>query len=309
MYQYDIFGKELNGFAKLNARFGKVWENVSEKILVGADYKTDGNLGIGAVYDDETPPYRSASNSASGYRRRPFYDIPFVNQIGAYAENVFDWTFAGRKLAVTAGVRFDWVNSLTSVAPRVNASIDIFPEIFTLRGGWGITSKAPTALHLYPNYAYHDMLNYNGMSNSIPEDERLLVATTRIYDTKNYDLEIAKNRKAEIGFDINIAGRYRISVTAYDELMKNGYMFSLIPESFVLENYQLYEVAQRIPGNLPTLKKSESYNVFTSYYTPTNNLKMRNSGIEYEIDLGRFEAIRTSFYINVAWMRTSTSNR
>lgn len=309
LYQYDIFGKELNGFAKLNARFGKVWENVSEKILVGADYKTDGNLGIGAVYDDETPPYRSASNSASGYRRRPFYDIPFVNQIGAYAENVFDWTFAGRKLAVTAGVRFDWVNSLTSVAPRVNASIDIFPEIFTLRGGWGITSKAPTALHLYPNYAYHDMLNYNGMSNSIPEDERLLVATTRIYDTKNYDLEIAKNRKAEIGFDINIAGRYRISVTAYDELMKNGYMFSLIPESFVLENYQLYEVAQRNPGNIPTLKKSESYNVFTSYYTPTNNLKMRNSGIEYEIDLGRFEAIRTSFYINGAWMRTSTSNR
>ena len=309
LYQYDIFGKELNGFAKLNARFGKIWDNVTEKILVGADFKTDGNLGIGAVYDDATPPYRSGGNSASGYRRRPYYDIPFVNQVGVYAENVFEWTFARRKLAITAGARFDWVNSLTSVAPRVNASIDVFPEVFTLRGGWGITSKAPTSLYLYPNYAYHDMLNYNGMSETLPESERLLVATTKVYDTKNYNLEIAKNRKAEIGFDLHIAKRFHISVTAYDELMKNGYVFSLTPETFVLEQYQMYEVAKRNPGTIPTLKKGECYNVFFNYYTPTNNLKMRNSGVEYEIDLGRFEAIRTSFYINGAWMRTATSNR
>lgn len=309
LYQYNIFGRELNGFAKINARFGKVWENVSEKILVGADYKTDGNLGLGAVYDDETPPYRSASNSASGYRRRPFYDVPFVNQIGAYAENVFDWTFAGRKLAVTAGVRFDWVNSLTSVAPRVNASIDIFPEVFTLRGGWGITSKAPTSLYLYPNYAYHDMLNYNGMSETLPESERLLVATTRVYDTRNYDLEIARNRKAEIGFDLHIAKRFRVSVTAYDEYMKNGYVFSLTPETFKWTQYQEYKVAATNPGGIPLLTAGETYNTFFYYYTPTNNLKVRNSGVEYEIDLGRFDAIRTSFYINGAWMRTATSNR
>ncbi|MDD6364634.1 MAG: TonB-dependent receptor [Bacteroidales bacterium] len=306
LYQYDIFGKELNGFAKINARLGKSWEKVNERILVGADYKTDGNLGKGAVYDDATPPFRT-TNMSSGYRRRPYYDIPFIHQIGLYAENVFDWTFAGRKLAVTAGVRFDWVNSLTSVAPRINASIDIFPEVFTLRGGWGITSKAPTSLYLYPNYAYQDLVNYNGMSSSIPEEERLLVATTRVYDTRNYNLEIARNRKAEIGFDALIAGRFRISVTAFDELMNNGYTFSITPESIKWTQYQQYEVASKNPGGIPTLKAGTTYNTFFTYYTPTNNLRIWNSGVEYEIDLGRFDAIRTSFYINGAWMRTSTT--
>lgn len=307
IYRYNIYGKELNGFAKFNLNFGKSWDNINERILVGADYKTDGNLGIGAVFEDETPPYR-AVGSSSGYRRRPFNDVPFIHQVGAYVEDNFDWTFARRTLVVSAGVRFDYVNGLTSWAPRVNASLDLIPDVMTIRGGWGITSKAPTAMYLYPNKAYADQYNFNGMDVKLPEQERLLVATTRVYDVTNPNLQIAKNRKAELGFDFTIAKKYRISITGYDELMKNGYTFGQTINSFKWMPIVRYAVDHTNPGTVPTLKEDATYNMFFETYEPGNNGYLRNSGVEYEIDFGRFNAIRTSLQINGAWMRSASRN-
>jgi len=309
-YRYNIYGEEVNAFAKLNFDMGHTWGNFTEKLLVGADFKTDGNLGRGSVYDEDFPPHRNLSNTESGYRTRPFYDIPFVNQLGIYAENHINWRFASRELNITAGVRYDWINGKSVVAPRINGSIDIFPWM-TLRGGWGITSKAPTSIYLYPNYAYHDINLYLGMDDKYADEEKLMVSQTTVYDVSNPNLEIATNRKAEIGMDFKIAGRFRVSVTAYDELMENGYMFGKEIDSFKWYTATPYVVAQWNPGALPTLKLDESLkkNLFFETSKPLNNLITRNSGVEYEIDLGRFDAINTSFYINGAWMRGSYTNK
>ena len=307
-YRYNIYGKEINAFAKINFDMGHSWGNISERLLVGADFKTDGNLGDGAVYDDDAPPYRNGSNTASGYRKRPYYDIPFINQLGVYAENIFNWKFANRELNVTAGVRYDWINGKSVFAPRFNSSLDIFPWM-TVRGGWGITSKAPTSIYLYPNKAYHDFIIFNAADVSIPAEEQLLLAQTTVYDTENPDLEIAKNRKVEIGIDFNIAKRFRISITAYDELMKNGYNFGTDFDCFKHFKIEKYEVAQKLEGQRPVLKKTGEASSFFTIYKPMNNIISHNSGIEYEIDLGRFDAINTSFYINGAWMRGSYTNK
>lgn len=307
-YSYNIYGKELNAFAKVNFDMGHSWGAVSERLLVGADYKTDGNLGRGAVYDDDAPPYRNNSNLASGYRKRPYYEIPFIHQIGVYAENIFSWRFAERELNLTAGVRYDWVNGKSVFAPRLNGSIDIFPWM-TVRGGWGITSKAPTSIYLYPNKAYQDLILYQGIDVNLPEEERFLLGRTTVYDTENPDLEIATNRKAEIGMDFKIAGRFRVSVTAYDELMENGYNFGRGISDFHHFNIPIYTVAEKVPGSIPVLKQTGSANSFFQTYTPMNNVISHNSGIEYEIDLGRFDVINTSFYINGAWMRGEYKNK
>lgn len=315
-YCYNVYGKELNGFAKFNMNFGKSWDNINEKILVGADYKVDGNLGRGPVYDENTPPNLGNSNNSAGYRARPFYQVPFIHQIGAYIEDNFDWTFARRTLVVSAGVRFDYVNGLTSWAPRVNASLDLIPDVMTIRGGWGITSKAPTSMYLYPMNAYIDFNNFNCPSSvmigdklvEIPKEDRLVVETTRVFDVTNRDLQIAKNRKAEIGLDFTIAKRFRISLTAYDELMKNGYTFGQDINSFKLLPVTKYEIDNYVAGSIPTLKQGETYNLFRPTSRPGNDLYLRNSGVEYEIDFGRFDAIRTSLQINGAWMRSASKN-
>lgn len=306
-YKYDIFGDEINAFAKVNAKFSKTWGKATEKLLLGADFKTDGNLGKGAVYDDAFPPFRNVGNASSGYRRRNYYDIPFINQLGIYGEDTFSYKLGKRLFSITAGLRFDMVNRLTSIAPRVNASADIFPWM-TLRGGWGITSKAPTSLYLYPNPAYLDAINFNGMSESRPKEERLLIATTTVYDSVNPDLKIATNRKAELGLDFTIAKRYRISITGYDEFMKNGYSMGLGLPSFVWYHHDTYKETAHNAGALPSVAKDTTYNLFFTVYKPYNNVISRSRGIEYEIDLGRFDAIRTSVNINGAWSYGSYTN-
>lgn len=307
-YHYDIYGKEVNAFAKLNADFAHSWGPVSERVLLGADFKTDGNLGDGSVYDENYPPFRNVGNAESGYRARPYYDIPFVNQLGLYAENYFTLAFAGRELNLTAGLRYDRINGLNSLAPRINASIDIFPWM-TLRGGYGLTSKAPTAYYLYPNKSYHDYILYNGIYAGMPENEQLLIAKTDIYDATNENLEIAINRKAEVGLDFNIAGRYRVSLTAYDEQMDNGYGYGTDLSSFIWYHATSYTVDHKDEGQRPVLKKDRDYNLFYTVYKPLNDSKTRSRGVEYEIDLGRFDAIRTSFYINGAWTHNTSTGK
>jgi len=300
-YAYDIFGKEINAFAKLNANFSHSWGPVTDRMLVGADFKTDGNLGQGAVYDDDLPPFRNIGNASSGYRKRPYYEIPFVNQIGGYLENYFTWKFSGRTLNVVSGLRYDWVNTLTSLAPRVNASVDIFPWM-TLRGGYGITSKAPTSIYLNPNYAYLDEINFNRTSDELDiKNESLLIASTYVYDASNPDLQIARNRKAEIGLDFTVAKRFQVSLTAYDEKMVNGYGYDLMLSSFNYFIHQAYVMSQENPGAIPSVTKGNTTRTFFQVYKPGNSLVSVSRGLEYEIDLGRFDAIRTSFYLNGAW--------
>ena len=71
---YDIYGKELNAFAKVNATFIKMWNSGRNRMLVGADFKTDGNLGKGIVYDLATPPQRLSANGGPAWRPRAFKD-------------------------------------------------------------------------------------------------------------------------------------------------------------------------------------------------------------------------------------------
>ena len=302
---YDFYGKELSTFAKAYLNMFKQWGDTSEKIIVGADFKSEGNLGRGLVFTEGLPPNRS--NTESGYRERPLYDIPFVNQTGVFAENSFRTIVLRRNFNLTAGLRLDIVNGLTALGPRINASLDLIPEKWTLRGGWGITAKAPTSSYLYPIDAYYDQVNINTSEASLPTD-RTVMATTHVYSAVNPDLEIARNRKAELGFDVKIAGHYRLGVTLYDELMKNGYSFSRMSESYAWVPYKTWKIGGHDPSGAPLFSPDVDTHRFFGWYMPSNNAWEHHYGLEYELDLGRFNAIRTSFFLNGAWMHTESAS-
>src|SRR5690606_17199245 len=105
--RYDIYGKEVNVFANVNATFSKRSGNVTNRILVGASFKTDGNLGDGKVYDLNNPPHRSLSAENSSPRPRKYSSIPFINQLSLYAEENLTWSIGERELILQAGVRYD----------------------------------------------------------------------------------------------------------------------------------------------------------------------------------------------------------
>ncbi len=303
--RYDIYGKEVNLFANLNASLLKTTRNVTNRILLGVNFKTDGNLADGKVYDLENPPYRVLSSENSSPRPRKYSSIPFINQLSLYAEENLSWRLNRRELVVQAGVRYDNINGKNAFSPRSNLSFELLPERLWLRGGAGITAKAPTTLYLYPENAYFDFVHFNTLNMSnVPEAEQLFLSSTRVFNTENGNLKIATNNKQEVGFDVRV-NRMRFSVTAYNEEMKNGYGLATTLDTYHLLNYIIYEEATLNPGAIPTLKEKEHHNIFVSYATPTNNVRSHNRGIEYDFDFGRINAIRTAFVLNGAYMRST----
>lgn len=303
--RYDIYGKEVNLFANLNASFTKTMGAVNNRILLGANFRSDGNLGDGKVYDPYNPPHRSLSSENSSPRPRKYSSIPFINQLSLYGEENLAWSVGERELLAQAGLRYDLVNGKSIVTPRTNFSLDIVPRKLWIRGGYGVTAKAPTALYLYPEDAYFDLVHFNTLNaSSVPENEQLLLASTKIFNTQNRELKMAANQKAEVGIDLMV-NRMRFSVTAYNEQLKNGYNLATTIDSYHLLDYIIYEAAAQNPGGIPTLKEKEQHNIFVSHATPTNNGRSHNRGVEFDFDFGRIHAIRTSFVLNGAYMRST----
>lgn len=319
---YDIYGKEINAYGKVMANFyGKIGNRADNKTVAGVDFKIDGNLGEGLVYPDDVPPMRNVSNMQSGFRPRHFYDIPFVNQLGFFLQDDFSVSIGKRVLNLSAGARYDNINGMQALAPRTNASFEIIPGVLTLRGGWGVSSKAPTVMYLYPNKAYCDLTLYNNAGSSvridgntvnITPDETLIIAQTHVYDLTNPDLQIARNRKAEIGFDLTIADRYTLAVTAFDENMTNGYAMGQDVSCFKWMQVAPYVAVEGSggvgTGHRPVLTLGSPISFFFEYYRPQNTAELNTKGIEFELDLGRFDAIRTSFFLNGAYMKSRSCN-
>ena len=301
----SIYGKEIYANARVKLTLYKDWNNgIRNKIIAGADFKSDGNLGKGKVYDNETAP--SPGNSFSSERIRHYYDIPFMNQFSLYAEDLYKQTFGRNEFVLSAGVRYDNINGKNIVAPRANASITLFDRV-TVRGGYGITAKAPSLVYLYPENAYFDMPLYSSGYKSDPAEE-LYIVKTNIYSAENPDLKIATNNKAEAGVDIRLWDDRRLSLTAYLEKMQNGYSLIRTLNTFHLVDLPRYTVVKENAGSLPELKLEGTYKAWQSYYVPSNTAVRNKKGLEFELDLGRFDAIRTSFNLSGAWMRESYSD-
>lgn len=301
---YDIYGKPLDVAAKVKMTLYKSWGKINNQIIFGVDFKTEGNLGKGLVYDEKNPPYRPVSNKDASFRPRAFKDVPFINQFSFYIQDTYRHSFGRHDLILSLGGRYDNINGKSVITPRFNGSIDLIPEILSLKGAYGIAAKAPSALYLYPQDVYFDYILLNNMTAE-NEDERFVITQTLVFDAHNPDLKIQTRRTAEVGFDLVIAKKYRLSISGYDALMNNGYTFGMNLDSFNLVPFTQYKLNSWNDGT-PEIEKIGTSSIFAMYSKPTNNSYEHVKGIEYELDFGRIEAIRTSFLINGTYAKSET---
>ena len=293
--KYDIDSREVNVFAKLTATLFKQNGDISNRILIGSDFRADGNVGNGKTWEAASAPFRNNQYYNAVNRPRSYKDIPFINQFGAYIEDNFKWNLCGsNELNIQAGVRFDHTSVVGSIiTPRVNASLEFIPNTLTFFGGYGVTAKMPTLLYLYPDKAYFEYINVN--------DDQNFVTTTRVFDVDNSDLKIAKNQKAEIGLNLKL-GKATLNVTAFQERLENGYALGKTLDTYKSVNWIQYKRNKQ--GEL----EGTAYDVLSYFNKPTNNLNLETKGVEFDLNLGRIDAIRTAFQLNGAWMRTKTWN-
>jgi len=305
-----IDGKPLNLNARISNQFYFLTGKYNHNILYGAEWKMDANYGEGKTF---TRPIRNTSSAA--YRARSYSSIPALHQASVFVQDQLSGTVFNSKLNVVAGLRYDMVQpfesdySLNAFSPRINTSLAT-PYGITFRAAYGINTKAPTLLYLYPENAYFDFFSLNYYATN--PAERMAIISTRVFNTENHNLKLSKTEKFEAGFDFNLgkANKRKLYVTGYYERTQNGYSMSTTLNSVRFATYPIYSVASQTPGQQPVLSDVvESRTRFVSYYSPSNNINRTNKGIEFELDLGKIEKINTSFNINGAFTSTeSTSN-
>lgn len=295
---YDISGREWNTFASLKAVFAKELGITSHRFIVGGDFKSDGNNGKGKTFDLNTP-LGQINSSGKAIRERSYKDIPFLQTYGAYAEENFRLNAANRELDLQLGVRLDKQKDIKAeISPRINLSVEILEKMLYLRGGYGEIVKSAPLFYLYPENAYFDILNYTDKATNIANPQYLM--TTRVFDTSNHNLRLAKNKKKEVGLDF-ILGRLSLNVTAYHEKMKNGYNFY---NNYVPIAYNKYVNN----GAGLVYDKDNSRDVYVRYNKPENSLYIENKGIDFNLNVARIDAIRTSFILSGAYIETKSYN-
>ena len=300
-----IDSREVNVFAKAVATLFKQSGYINNRILLGLDFRSDGNVGHGKTFDPLGPPQRNVSVPNNTYRSRDYRDIPFLNQLGVFAEENFIWQMGLRELRIQGGVRYDNANRVGGkLSPRLNASFEVLPNKLWIRGGYGVTANMPTMMYLFPEKAYFEYININELSSSkIPDEEKLYVTTTKVHDVDVSNLKIATNRKAEVGIDLKL-GQTTFSATAFYEKLRDGYSLGQTFDSFAPFAWTEYT---RTNVESP-LTATGTHSVLSYWYQPGNNVNSTTRGVEFDLMLGRIEKINTTISLNGAWMRSKGYN-
>lgn len=313
-----VDGKPLTFFAKLNSNFRyKIGSAVDNSLTVGAEWTTDKNFGDGQVYD-MMRPILAGNNS----RPRAFSDIPAMNRLSAYVENISDFTIGSNTLHLSLGVRETQLVHLSSryylsgrpyFDPRVNlkwtfpiVQVTSNPMTFELAGGVGQHTKMPVAAYLFPDKMYTDYTQLNYFTND--KDTRTINVKTFVEDMTNFDLKASRNLKWEVRGDVSYLGN-RFSVTYFREDMTDGFRKN---GNIHIYKYNVYDASSfdASVGRPPRLEEltsvPEERMVVMSHIS--NAGKSEKQGVEYTYSSRRFPVIRTRITVNGAWFRTKLYN-
>ncbi|WP_232302839.1 TonB-dependent receptor [Draconibacterium sediminis] len=314
--ELTVDGKPYSYFAtiKLDSRFKL--GNMSNAIMYGIDWRESGNNGKGRQYDLSRPP-----GNAITTRPRAFKDIPASKKLALFAEDRISLPLGNNTLETQIGIRYNnflpkgifFTNGFTSFEPRINFAYHISQNL-TIRGGFGKTSKTPTMLHMYPDAAYIDKISFNYYP---PDSPDLIVATTEIIeDTGNPDLKPMTNNKYELGADFNIYG-INFILTGFREKIRNGFGWE---NQYFVMNYRKWddlgkgflpafengEITYEVNGEMMTLGWDQETE-FEGYMSPKNNYSVDKKGVEYVVNFGRINPIKTELMVDGAYYHIKRS--
>ncbi len=305
LYDLEIEGIPTRYYAKLNAEFLVNFLKCENHILIGSEWTTEKNDGKGKVFDINNPPGFSSYNSL---RPRPYKDIPSLNTFSLYIENDFKFELFGRSFNGNIGLRYDNYDPVNNsslkkhefFSPRMNISYEVVNKL-RLKAGWGKTAKSIPMLYLYPEKAYFDFLNlnyYNSLGNG--QKEYFFLNTTRVFETENPDLKVATANKKEIGLNYRNS-KFSFDITFFDEKVNNAYTLTREPVLLSRDNYELTEYVDAYHSKYRYIKTDTLLN---SYTYPSNDKKVENKGVEFQVDIPEIKAIKTSFVLNGSYVQT-----
>ncbi len=291
---------------------------VKHQVKSGIDYLYTKNIGDGQRYDPKYP-----ISSIVSTRPRAFHTIPAMSNLSAFVEDRFFIPMNNFRFENSVGLRAFTLTNLDPkyaiagkiyVEPRYNGRLHL-PQMnvfgkklkSNVFGGYGVQTLAPTQNYLYPNLNYRDISELIYFHNN--PDYRLAWANTVITDPTNFNLKPARNRKWELGAQLDLEGNF-LSINYFNEFMNSGFRSENMPNA---ESYRKYIVESVDPATL-TAKPSITdfaYRDQAEYLTTTrmtNGSRTEKQGIEYQFSSKRISGINTRFTVNGAWFLTKHRN-
>lgn len=322
--EHTMDGRPLDIFTQLKgSRLFIIRDGFTTSLKEGIEFKYDVNHGDGLRFDPRKPPF---VREVQTVRPRPYHDIPAMKTWSGFIENKTLAPIGTTSLTTQVGVRANYLiidrnyldrSNMYTVEPRFNMEWSLLNDrnnsIFdnlSISGGWGITSKLPPLVFLYPDKAYFDDKSFSYVASD--HSKNIAVMTTRIIDdTSNPKLRPSTGRKMEFGFNFDI-DRISGNVTFFKEHYENEFTYNSVPFTFTYRtfnppaggtNYRFEN------GNLISDKDGVSHtaeffqdSTFQSYAVPTNGNTTDKMGVEYSLNLGQIKALRTSIVIDGAWL-------
>ena len=299
-------GKPLSVFAKVSNDFFVKAGLLNQRFNMGVEYRYSKNSGKGDYNTDDALPLKPTSA-----RPRGFDEIPALNQLSAYFEDNIMLNIDECPVTIQAGVRYTVLQpgkseSVWSLSPRVNLSFSPVKWL-DVKAAFGKNAKTPGLTHLYPDLKYVDRMIVNyGTGNP---DEQYMLYDTRIIHVNNSKLKNSTTTRYEVGFDVKLPKDRMISISAFRD--KNDLGFGSLSQymTYAFDYYDISNggVVPNPEGGKPTVDYSKPFRrdtVMTTTGEMGNTSGSVNEGVEFEINLGKINPIRTDLYLRGGYTRS-----
>lgn len=313
---YLCDGKPFNAYLKAKGVMHFKVLSTDNTVKFGLNWDINKNFGRGQVYDMNYPL------SVTGWSSRPrkYSDIPALQNLSAFAEELMTLKIGASKIDLMGGLRLSMLPGLKKeyymsgrvyADPRVNMSWH-FPKFnvggkpfeITLNGGYGITTKMPTLNYFYPDKYYTNFICLAYYDTTNPTTDSKFVVHTYIQDPTNYNIRPARNRKWELRLDMHWNDN-SLSVDYFQERMTSGFRYSTVYGTYT---YNYYDASQMTAGRDYTTLPYEVRQVLDGYTQSSNGSRLLKHGIELQFTSQRIKALRTRLNITGAWFRSTYTN-
>ena len=290
--QRKVLGEPISLGAQLTFNRAVEVSDWEFNLSYGGNVSFDANYGKGRVFNPlrPVPQNRAVSRPVSYKELRPE-----VWQGGAFIENTINGEIAGHQMISSLGVRADIQHGYKTLSPRINSRFYI-TENLSLTGAYGIQTKTPGLIHLYPGPDYEDYTLLNSYTGKLKES--IFLAYTRVSRDVSADPEPMRSYRSELGFEWD-QNNFSLNTTFYRNISKNGLTVEQRPEYLDLP---VYEIVEQNPGQEPVIRNTGETNrtIYQQGYI-TNALYSRNWGVEVTARRSKIESIQTSFSLNLSY--------
>lgn len=315
-----IDSRELNYELSLKGKWVRSWNEgrTLSNLKAGVAWRSERNIGRGEYYAE---PHLAPH----GYRPYPYTDIPALNNLSFWVEELLTLPVGGTTLSLQAGLRgeksfirgTDYRHTLT-LSPRLNLRWRLTPHL-QLRGGWGLVDKLPSLGVLYPRPKYTDVRIF---------DVAYASGSSYIYYTHPYTIRYneellwQRNRNAEVALDLEFGGM-KVAVAGYWNRTKNPYEnyityepieFALygLPEGMVMPQNPLLKVdsqtgeiflrdSDKMDEGWSSLELQAQNKTFTRSQTTRNGSPIDRYGVELTAEFPMIRPIRTEVRLDAAY--------